>query len=380
MASHRIVGIDFDHMHMADLLRLVRDNADAEIVGVWHSDTDKPKQILRELELPESLIFGDLQKCLTTTDANAALLCSSTARHRMCVEQLAAAGIDVLMEKPFASNLEDADAMINACLEHGTRLAINWPLAWYPTHRTAKRLIDDGAIGSVTNIQYYDGNRGPIHHQLDTQPATERELLNEKQSSWFYKRDADGGSLLDYLGYGTTLATWFNGGQVPVEVTAVIDRPSGLEVDEHSVTVASYESGLYRFETRWGTFTDPWVDQPQPKCGFVICGTDGTIASYDFEDSVRIQDRNNPQGYDVENDPMLAPHDEPVNHFLHCCRTGEPFHGPSNVDISRIGQQIVDAAYESAQTKRAVSIKRIVSPLDARLARNRQSRYSHCRD
>ena len=37
--------------------------------------------------------------------------------------------------------------------------------------------------------------------------------------------------------------------------------------------VARYDLGLSKFETRWGTFTDPWTHQPQPKCGFVVVGT-----------------------------------------------------------------------------------------------------------
>ena len=62
------------------------------------------------------------------------------------------------------------------------------------------------------------------------------------------------------------------GGKRPLEVTATVDEPAGLEVDEHSIVVARYAHGLSKFETRWGTFTDPWTIQPQPKCGFVIAG------------------------------------------------------------------------------------------------------------
>ena len=86
-----------------------------------------------------------------------------------------------------------------------------------------------------------------------------------------------------------TLGSWFMDGEAPVEVTCVMDEPEGLEVDEHSVTVCRYKRGLSKFETRWGTFTDPWTLQPQPKCGFVIVGTDGTIASYDYDDHVTVQ-------------------------------------------------------------------------------------------
>ena len=92
-----------------------------------------------------------------------------------------------------------------------------------------------------------------------------------------------GGSLLDYLGYGVTLGSWFLNGRVPIEVTCVCDEPAGLHVDEHSITIARYDFGVSKFETRWGTYTDPWIHQPQPKCGFVLVGTEGTISSYDYE-------------------------------------------------------------------------------------------------
>ena len=43
------------------------------------------------------------------------------------------------------------------------------------------------------------------------------QAAQEKASSWFYQKSKGGGSLQDYLGYGTTLGTWFMGGRAPVE-------------------------------------------------------------------------------------------------------------------------------------------------------------------
>ena len=101
------------------------------------------------------------------------------------------------------------------------------------------------------------------------------------------------------MGYGTTLGTWHLGGKSPIEVTCVWDEPAGLEVDEHAVAVIRYHSGLSKTETRWGTFTDPWTHQPQPKCGFVLKGTEGTISCYDYEKTLCVQTRAQPAGYDV---------------------------------------------------------------------------------
>ena len=157
-------------------------------------------------------------------------------------------------------------------------------------------------------------------------------------------------------GYGTTLGTWFLDGATPLEVACVTDGPEGLEVDEHAIVVARYTSGLCKFETRWGTFTDPWTHQPQPKCGFVIVGSDGTISSYDYEETVRVQTRQEPQGLVLAVDEPVAPMQNPVQYVLHCIETGAPIEGPLDPKLSRVGQRIVDSAMQSARDGRSVDL------------------------
>src|SRR6185437_4481705 len=232
----------------------------------------------------------------------------------------------------------------------------NWPLRWYPSHVTAKRLCDERAIGTVLQVHYYDGNRGPMRHAMDKVEFTEEQAARQKSGSWFYRRDKGGGSMLDYLGYGTTLGTWYLNGKAPLEVTAVVDQPPGLEVDEHSITIARYDTGLSKFETRWGTLTDPWTLQPQPKCGFVLVGSTGSIASYDYEKTVRVQTLARPEGFDVAVDVLKAPHSGPIEYFLNCVEEGRNVDGPLCPRIARIGQQIVDAACQSAYERRTVPL------------------------
>jgi glucose-fructose oxidoreductase len=246
--------------------------------------------------------------------------------------------------------------MIAAMAGSQRQLAINWPLAWYPPHCTTKRLIDEGVIGDVLEVHFYDGNRGPLWHTADKIATSAAEVEAEKPRSWFYRRDHGGGSLLDYLGYGTTLGTWFLDGAKPLEVTAVVDEPAGLEVDEHAVVVARYARGLSKFETRWGTFTDPWTHQPQPKCGFVVVGTEGTISSYDYEPTVRLQDRTCPAGRELAVDRLPPERSNPIAYLVDCLEKEQLVAGPLSVEISRIGQQIVDTAWHSAQQKRTLPL------------------------
>jgi glucose-fructose oxidoreductase len=171
-----------------------------------------------------------------------------------------------------------------------------------------------------------------------------------KAGSWWYQKEFAGGSLRDYLGYGVTLGSWFNGGKVPLEVTSVVAGSKGLEVDEHSVTVVRYATGLSKFETRWGTFTDPWTHQPQPKCGFVIRGTDGTISSYDYEPTIRIQTRERLEGYEQPVDALPEDGKNGIAYSLSRIEAGLPVEGPLSPALARIGQQIVDTAILSAET------------------------------
>ncbi|QDU64644.1 Glucose--fructose oxidoreductase precursor [Planctomycetes bacterium Pan216] len=356
MAKYRVVGINFDHMHIGDNLRMAFEHPACEIVGVCDETPSRMKDAIAQFSLPQDRVFTDVAACMEAADPDLILLCPATAAHGDWTERLAPYGKPILMEKPFAASLEEADRMVAACQRHGAKLAINWPMVWYPSHRTAKRLVDEGTIGRVLEVHYYDGNRGPLWHTADKIERTADEVEREKPSSWFYQRSAGGGSLLDYLGYGVTLGTWFLGGAKPIEVVAMADRPDGLEVDEHSVTIARYAFGLSKFETRWGTFTDPWTHQPQPKCGFVLVGTDGTISSFDKEATIRVQTADHPEGREVAVDSLETPHQNPVQYLIDCLERDVPVEGPLSPELSRIGQQIVDTAVRSAEEGRVLPL------------------------
>ena len=350
----RVAGINFSHMHMGDLLRNVLDHPDAEVVGICDEDPDTMRPAIEALQITGDRVFTDYRKCMETAKPDLVILCPPTGEHALWTERIAPFGTHLFVEKPFAASLGDADRMIAAVERSGRRMMINWPIRWVPSHFTTQRLISDGVIGDVFEVHHYGGNRGPLYHGADKvefEPSAQ-----DKQQSWWYKLESGGGSLRDYLGYGATLATWFNGGQKPIEVTAVTNATPGLEVDEHSVTIARYENGLSKFETRWGTFTDPWVHQPQPKCGFVVRGTRGTIASYDYESTVRVQTQECPEGFDQPVDELPEGERNGIEYMLNRLQQNLPIDGPLSPEIARIGQQIIDSAIRSAELKRTVPL------------------------
>lgn len=348
----RVAGIAFEHFHMTDLLRMAFAHGRAEIVGICDEQPARMRAAIQNFAIPRDRVFTNHRACLEQTRPDLVILCPATARHGDLVRQIAPYGVPLLVEKPFAASLAEADDMMAAAKANHVRLAINWPLRWVAAHVTAHRLLREGVIGALQEVHYYGGNRGPLRHgadKIESKPGP-------KAKSWFYQRAAGGGSLLDYLGYGTTLGTWFHDGAKPREVACMVDTPRGLEVDEHSITVARYDCGLSKFETRWGTFTDPWTHQPQPRCGFVLKGQRGTISSDDYAPSVRVQTEARPEGFNLAADTLKAPFANPIQYFIHCLETGAAIEGPLSPKIARIGQQIVDTAVLSARKQRTLPL------------------------
>lgn len=351
----KIAGINFDHFHMGDLLKMAIEHPRVELAGISDEQPERMKDAMRMLGIPRERSFSDYRECMEKTRPDVVILCPAASKHGEWVKKVAPFGAHLMVEKPFAASLKEADTMVKA-MATGKTLMINWPLQWVASHCKAHELVASGLIGEVLNVWHFGGNRGPLWHGADKIEKTPGQVAREKPGSWFYKRAHGGGSLLDYLGYGTTLGTWYQGGRRPLEVTAITDQPSGLEVDEHSIVVARYAHGLSKFETRWGTFSDPWTIQPQPRCGFVIAGADGTISSWDYDDFVTVQTRRKPRPYPVRAPALKAPSQNPVQYLIDRLDRGAPLEGPVSIPISRVGQEIVDAAVRSARLKRTIRL------------------------
>jgi glucose-fructose oxidoreductase len=184
--SWKVAGINFDHFHMGDLLRLVAEHPEAEIAGICDETPQRMAEAMGNFGLGDDQLFTDYRRCLEETEPDLVLLCPAAARHAEWTEMVAAYKVPILVEKPFAASLAEADRMIAAMEEAGKPLAINWPLRWVQTHARAHELIREGMIGTLQEVHFYDGNRGPLWHgadKIEKEPTAE-----EKDASWFYRK------------------------------------------------------------------------------------------------------------------------------------------------------------------------------------------------
>jgi glucose-fructose oxidoreductase len=353
---YRVVGISFDHMHMGDLLRMVDAHPEAEIAALYDPDRARMTDAAETFSVPDTALFTDFDACMAAGPYDLAILCCATADHAEMVERLAPHGVHIHVEKPFADSADNARRMIAAMADTGRIMSINWPLAWVESHRTAKRLIDEGMIGDLREVHFYDGNRGPLFHLADKVEVSPEEVEAQKPDSWWYKAASGGGSLLDYMGYGATLGTWYMDGAAPLEVTCTTDDTPGIEVDQHAIAVVRYPRGLSKMETRWGTFTDPWTENPQPTCGFVFVGSDGTISSPDYARTITVQTRQRPEKHEIAVDPLPEGCADAIAYIIDLIENGAAPEGPFDPALCLTAQRIVDTAAASAAQKRTLEL------------------------
>ena len=335
---YRVVGANFDQMHLNTNLEWALDHPDTEITAlcdeVPETSTGSLEQAASDCGIQDDDQYDDLERCLEETDPDIVLGGPMNADHPRFVERVLAYDTHVAIEKPFAMSLADADRMLDAEKTSGGRLAVNWPVMWSPVHNQVKQLVDNGTIGEITEVHYYGGNAGA-----------------PPDGSWFYDTESGGGSLLDYLGYGATFATWFRSGELPQAVSTQTHNPEGASADFQSVSICRYDSGLSTFQTSLQMLTHPWEHDSTPAKGFDIVGTKGTITTRQHDAPIYVQTRDDPDGYELKPDELEPPRKNLVQYLVHCLDNDERFEGPVDPEFCREAQRILETAQRSSSNE-----------------------------
>jgi predicted dehydrogenase len=93
--------------------------------------------------------FDDLQHFLSDPDLDAVVIATPDKLHAEQTIAAAAAGKHVLVEKPMATTVEDADAMIQACRNADVRLGVAYHLRWHLGHRELAARAHRGDLGDI---------------------------------------------------------------------------------------------------------------------------------------------------------------------------------------------------------------------------------------
>jgi len=294
-------------------------------------------------------LFCERSGCATVHEGYAELLeahapdavyaYGATAEHADVVEICAERGIHVLVEKPMAATLEQADRMLAAAQQAGVRLMVNWPTAWRPAWRRALALVRGGDLGHLWQITWRGGHSGP-------------ELLgcSPEFCQFLFDKDLNGsGAFTDYGGYGASLCVLLMGGS-PHSVTAMAGRlvKTQFPVEDNGVMLLRYPQAICRLEMTWSEAVPH-----QPPHDAVLYGTEGTAV---IGEQVTLHTRSEPGGRVLDCPPLSAGQANASECFAACIRAGRDPEGQTDPQVARAAQEIVEAGLRAASVGMEISL------------------------
>ena len=138
-----VVGVGGMGMRHAENLR--RRVPGARLVAVSDVARERASEVAAELEIEHS--YSDAQEMLHRKDIDCVVIASPDRFHASAIQAAAAAGKDILCEKPLALSLADAQHALEAVVKAKVRLQIGFMRRYDPAYRAAKARIESGEIG-----------------------------------------------------------------------------------------------------------------------------------------------------------------------------------------------------------------------------------------
>lgn len=282
--------------------------------------------------------FTSYKEVLQQPYIHAIDVCLPHHLHCPVAVEAAKAGKHIIVEKPMALTLDEADAMIKAAADNDLVLMVAEHHRYIPAVVKAKELLDEGLLGEVLIIEckliYGNQNAWPL------------------ATTWRNEKEYSGGGVVlgDAVHRVNVLRTL--GGEV-ANVYALQPPKSYFGGEDTSLISLRFQNGIIgslpvSWATRLGNMSSgPW---------FTIYGREGTIFS-DSYSSLRVystkveEGAENPTKINLENKNIVY---EELRDFVECIQTGRtPL--VSGID-GRRDIEICLAAYQSVKTGQAVEL------------------------
>ena len=252
-------------------LRLMHEKV--EVVAVVDTVFERAHAAARDYQIPEA--YGSLDDMLQHADIEAVLNITSIPFHYATSLKILQAGKHCISEKPLATTLEEADALVEAANQRNLTFVCAPMLAVLATHLEVRRLLREGTIGRIAFARVRSSHGGPAAGPFPTDPT------------WFYQKGA--GPLFDMGVYGIHEITNYLGPAKRVVAMSGITDPirtvaagpyagKEIEVTEDDNTLVMLDFGDSTFAFVDGTYNVNAARSPRIE----IFGRKGTISINDY--------------------------------------------------------------------------------------------------
>ncbi|MGI6671714.1 MAG: Gfo/Idh/MocA family protein [Christensenellales bacterium] len=202
-------------------------------------------------------VYHTLEELLADKAVDIVSLCTPSGLHAQQALQALHAGKHVVVEKPLALTLADADAVIEAAQRNGRQVCVISQLRYAPTVQAVRRALAAGQLGRVVSVQL------TMNYWRDEEYYT--------SSSWRGTWAMDGGGALMNQGiHGMDLMQYLVG---PVRRVSAFcktqTRP--METEDSAVAILEFASGAV------GTLQASTTCCPGYARTLTICGDKGSL-------------------------------------------------------------------------------------------------------
>jgi predicted dehydrogenase len=200
--SVRIGLLSAAHVHADAYLQGLGSMPGVELVGLWDEDAGRGRATA---SAHGTIAFPSELGLLDAVDG--VVIASTNSEHRRLATLAAEAGVVVLCEKPLATSVDDAAAIVDACAAAGARLMTAFPMRWSPVIGVLASSIRSGALGEIVAMEGVNTGEMP-----------------DVNAGWFVDPAlAGGGALIDHVVHLADLYRWLMGSEA-VEVHALANR------------------------------------------------------------------------------------------------------------------------------------------------------------
>ncbi len=292
-------------------------------------------------------------------------ICLPNFLHHRAVTTAARAGKHVIIEKPLALTLEEADEMIAVCAAHKRKLMYAEELCFAPKYERVRQLVKEGAFGQIYMLKQAEKHSGP-------------------HSDWFYDVNQSGGGVLMDMGcHGLAWFRWMLGGR-PKALSVQAHMQTGLlhkgrtRGEENSIVTVEFEGGAL------GIAENSWAKLGGMEDSAEVYGTGGVCYADLFQGNAALTYSEKGYGYAMEKasstqgwtftgfeEAFNQGYPQELKHFVECVREDKaPF---VTGEDGRAVLEMMYAAYESARTGRKVPLPfhpKVSKPIDLWLGEN----------
>ena len=270
--------------------------------------------------------YTDTEEALADSDIDTVILTLPHHLHKPIAIQSAEAGKHILVEKPMALSLEEAEAMCKAATESNVKLLVGQSTRFLPAVTEAKKRIDAGEIGEVYHCIY------------------QRQFLIDRLSTeWRYSQDQCGGLYLPLFGsHDVDAILWWMDGS-PARVYSQLQSRNSVSAEADSDGVVTMEFAGGQLATL--SFSTTSQDTHYR---VTIIGSEGTIALSRNEISV------NNEGIPIEKRNSFA---DQMREFVDAILSEtDKLRIASGAGVLRV-MAVLDAAKESAESKQVITLR-----------------------